>query len=87
VLNLILKGSPWAEFYAAKGGEEHHLYSKARFFSKDEMARLLQLSGFEVLDYRSTLFQLPGQSRHLPEHAVMGYQEAAGFVAIGSHKV
>ena len=86
VLGLILKGSPWAEFYAAKGREGHPLYGRARFFSKDEIERLLKLSGFKALDYRSALFQLPGQSRYLPEHAVKGYRETAGFVAIGSHK-
>jgi len=86
VLGLILRNSPWAEFYASKGRKGHPIYSKARFFSKDEVESLLRMCGFKVLDYRSTLFQLPGQSRYLPEHAVMGYQEAAGFVAIGSHK-
>jgi ubiquinone/menaquinone biosynthesis C-methylase UbiE len=86
VLGFIPQASPWADFYASKGKEGHPIYSKARFFSKGEMEDLLQLSGFKVLDYCSTLFQPPGQDRYHPERQVFGYRKSAGFVAIGSRK-
>ena len=86
VLGLILKGSPWAEYYATRGREGHPLYSRARFFSKDEVVSLLQLSRFEALDYRSALSQPPGHGRYRLEHPVIGYRKSAGFVAIGSCK-
>jgi len=86
VLGLILRGSPWAEFYTQKGKEGHPIYSKARFFSKNEVEDLLKHSGFKVLEYRSTLFQPPGQSIYHLEPSVSGYQEAAGFVAVKSQK-
>ena len=86
VLGLILRNSPWAEFYAGKGREGHPIYSKARFFSKEDVENLLQICGFKVLDYRSTLFRLPGQSIYQSESPVSGYQQSAGFVAIVSSK-
>jgi len=84
VLGLILKGSPWAEFYATKGKQGHPIYSRAKFFSRREVEKLLELSGFDVLEYRSVLFQPPGQNTYYPERSVPGYWESAGFVAIGS---
>ena len=86
VLGLILQNSPWAEYYARKGKEGHPIYSVARFFSKDEVVSLLHMCGFKVLDYSSTLFQLPGQSTYHLESPVSGYWQAAGFVALGSQK-
>ncbi len=86
VLGLILRNSPWGEYYASKGREGHPIYSKANFFSKDEVEDLLRRSGFEVLGYRSTLFQPPGRSRYQHEFAVSDYSRSAGFVAIVSSK-
>src|SRR4030042_934182 len=43
VLGLILRDSPWAEFYADKGREGHPIYSKARFLSKEEIENLLHV--------------------------------------------
>jgi len=86
VLGLILRNSPWAEFYAGKGRKGHPIYSKARFFSKDEVESLLRMSGFKVLDYRSVLFQLPGQTHYRRERPITSYRESAGFVAIASYK-
>lgn len=86
VLGLILKGSPWAEFYARKGREGHPIYSRARFFSRDEVENLLHSSQFDVLDYGSVLFQPPGQNLYHPERPIPGYRQSAGFVAIGSGK-
>jgi SAM-dependent methyltransferase len=86
VLGLILQGSPWEKFYIEKAKQRHPIYSRARFFAKEEVERLLQLSRFEALAYRSVLFQMPGQSTYRPEGPVPGYWESAGFVAIGSCK-
>ena len=86
VLGLILECSPWAEFYMAKGKEGHPIYSRARFFSKDEVENLLSQSGFDDLQYRCVLFQRPGQSFYHYEQPVDGYSESAGFVSVGSRK-
>ena len=86
VLGLILRNSPWAEFYADEGRKGHPIYSKARFLSKDGVESLLRMCGFKVLDYRCTLFQPPGQLTYQHESPVSGYQQSAGFVAMVSSK-
>ena len=86
VLGLILKGSPWAEFYTKKGKEGHPIYSKARFFPRDEVENLLKQSGFDEVQYRSILFQPPGLSSYHHEQPIDSFIESAGFVAIGSRK-
>ena len=86
VLGLILRDSPWGEFYTRKGREGHPIYSKARFFSKEDVENLLQMCGFKVPDYRSTLLQPPGRSTYQHESSVTGYFQSAGFVAIVSSK-
>ena len=59
VLGLILRGSPWAEFYQAKGKGGHPIFSQAHFYSKGEIEDLLKAGGFVTWDYCSTLFQPP----------------------------
>ena len=86
VLGLILKEIPWAELYAKKGKEGHPIYSRARFFSKDDIENFLYQSGFYELRYRSGLFQPPGHSSYHLEQPTDGYNSTAGFVAIGSRK-
>lgn len=86
VLGTVLRGSPWAEFYAQKGRGGHPLYEQARFFSREEVEGLLQQSGFEAPVYRSVLFQRPGQDFYLRESPLPGFHQAAGFTAISSRK-
>ena len=86
VLGLILKNSPWAEFYTEKGRAGHSIYSKARFFSRDEVENLLRQFGFDEFQYHSVLFQPPGLSSYHHERPIDSYIESAGFVAIGSRK-
>ncbi|MDP2932333.1 MAG: class I SAM-dependent methyltransferase [Chloroflexota bacterium] len=86
VLGLILRSSPWAEYYARKGEEGHPIYSRARFFFKDEVENLLRLSGFNSPEYRSVLFQPPGRSTYRQESSVPGYRKSAGFIAMSSGK-
>lgn len=86
VLGMILRNSPWAEFYTDKGNKGHPIYSRARFFSKEEVESLLQLTGFKVIDYRSILFQPPGQTKYCAESPVSGYWQSAGFVALNATK-
>ena len=86
VLGLILRGSPWAEFYTRMGREGHPIYSRARFFSRNEVEGLLRRSGFAMPKYRSTLFQPPGQDAYRHESTISSFRRLAGFVAIASAK-
>lgn len=82
ILGLILRESPWADFYARRGREGHPIYSQTTFSTRNEVEALLRSSGFEALEYRSCLFQPPGLSRYLPEEPVAGYDRSAGFVVL-----
>lgn len=86
VLGLILRDSLWGEFYGRKGREGHIIYSKAKLFSKEEVENLLEICGFKVLDYHSTLIQPSGQSTYYPESPVSGCGQSAGFVVVNSQK-
>jgi len=86
VLGLILRDSPWAEFYAAEAREGHPIYSKARFLSRNEVDKLLQLCCFDAIQCRSILFQPPGQSFYRLEHPLSEYQKSSGFTAISARK-
>jgi len=86
VLGLILKDSPWAQFYVSKGKEGHPIYRRARFFSKDEVENLLKQCEFDLVQYRSVIFQPPGQSSYHLERPISAYRKSAGFTAISSRK-
>lgn len=86
VLGLIFRGSPWAEFYTTKAKEGHPIYGRAHFFSKNEVENQLRSAGFKEFDYRSILFQPPGQSSYHLERPVSAYRKSAGFTAISSRK-
>jgi ubiquinone/menaquinone biosynthesis C-methylase UbiE len=86
VLGVILRGSPWEEYYSYKGKKGHPIYGKAKFFSEGEVEDMLHTCGFEVLACRSALFQPPGQNLYQIESSIPGCQKSAGFVAISSNK-
>ncbi len=86
VLGLILKESPCGKFYARKGKEGHPIYKEARFYTKRDVETLLRGAGFAIVDFRSVLFQSPGQNGYHPEKPLNCYRKTAGFVAAGSIK-
>lgn len=86
VLGLILRGTPWADYYAQKGAEGHPMYRIAHFYSPEEVEGLLKGTHFAVTGYRSTLFQKPGLETYLREQPVEGYVPGSGFVAIAAGK-
>jgi SAM-dependent methyltransferase len=87
VLGLLLKGTPWADFYARRGAEGHPLYSTAHFYSRERVETLLKQNGFRTTAYRSTLFQEPGLEVYEEEQPVDGYVPGAGFVGITAVKI
>ena len=81
VLGLVLKESPWGEFYRQKKQEGHRFYRYATFYSRDEVAGLLQQAGFVIERIVSTLFQGPGQVQRV-EEPKEGYLPEAGFTIV-----
>ncbi len=85
VLGVILKESPWGQFYEAKGANGHHLYKHAHFYSFDELVKLIVRAGFFIENIVSTLFQRPGEVNHVEEPRE-GYSPEAGFTIIVAGK-
>lgn len=81
ILGLVLKESPWGRFYRAQKEEGHPFYSLARFFTYDELAGLLERSGFRIERTLSTLFQRPSEVV-AEEEPRDGYWPDAGFTVV-----
>lgn len=81
VLGIVLKESPWGEFYLQKKEQGHRFYKYATFYSYRDVERLLEQAGFMVEKITSTLFQQPGDVREM-EEPQQGYYPDAGFTVI-----
>jgi SAM-dependent methyltransferase len=85
VLGLVLKESPWGQFYQLKKTQGHRFYKYATFYSYDEVVRLIVQAGFVTDKIVSTLFQRPGEV-HRTEEPREGYFPDAGFTIIVARK-
>jgi len=85
VLGLVLKESPWGQFYQQKKAEGHRFYRYANFYSCDEVVKLLAQTGFVTEKIVSTLFQKPENMQHV-EEPKEGYFPDAGFTIIMAGK-
>jgi SAM-dependent methyltransferase len=85
VLGLVLKESPWGQFYQRKKMEGHRYYKYATFYRCNEVVRLLTRAGFLTEKIVSTLFQRPGEV-HRVEEPKEGYFPDAGFTIIVAAK-
>ena len=81
VLGLVLRESPWGQFYQAKGDGGHRFYQHATFYSYSEVETLLDQAGFKIERIVSTLFQKPGKVEHM-ELPQEGSSPDAGFAII-----
>jgi SAM-dependent methyltransferase len=80
-LGIVLRESPWGQFYQAKKNEGHRFYKYATFYSHDEVTGFLEQAGFSIERVISTLFQEPGQVKHM-ESPRGGFISDAGFTVI-----
>jgi len=85
VLGLVLKRSPWGQLYQRKKEEGHRFYRFAKFYSCDEVVRLLFKTGFMGERMISTIMQKPGNVQHV-EEPKEGYYPDAGFTIIVAGK-
>lgn len=81
VLGLVLRESPWGQYYHLKKGEGHRFYKYASFYSYTDVKRLLEQTGFLIENVLSTLFQRPGEVQQT-ESPRQGYSPEAGFTVI-----
>ena len=85
VLGMVLKESPWGQFYQQKKAAGHRFYRYATFYRCDEVVKLLVQTGFVTERIISTLFQKPEGVQHI-EEAKEGYFPDAGFTIIMAGK-
>jgi SAM-dependent methyltransferase len=81
VLGLVLKENPWGKFYQQKKEQGHRFYKYATFYKYDEVAKMLEQTGFSMEQVISTLFQRPDEVRSM-EEPEEGYSHDAGFTII-----
>ena len=82
VLGIVPAGSPWGKSYAAKGRAGHRFYSKARFFTLEEVRDLAQIVELRFDRSVSTLFGSPDEGPFEIERPQDGEDRKAGFVAM-----
>jgi len=85
VLGLVLKESPWGQFYQAQKAQGHRFYKYATFYTYEEVLALLEQAGFSTEKVVSMLFQKPGKVQHV-EKFKKGYFPDAGFTIIVAGK-
>ncbi len=85
VLGLVLRESPWGQFYFAKKKEGHRFYKHATFYSYQEVEELLEHSGFTIEKVLSTLFQRPSEIAKM-ESPEKRFSPDAGFTIVVAGK-
>jgi SAM-dependent methyltransferase len=82
LVNAFLdRDGKWGASYAERGRQGHPLFSHAHFDRFDDVTRLTEQAGFEVLNTVSTLFQGPGEAVAM-EEARPGFVRGASFVVL-----
>jgi ubiquinone/menaquinone biosynthesis C-methylase UbiE len=82
ILGLILRESPWAQFYMKKGEEGNVFYRNAKFYSFNELEDMLMRNGLTIVNVCSTIFQKPTEEPLHFEPPRRGYYREAGFIAV-----
>jgi len=85
VLGLVLRESPWGQFYFARKKEGHRFYKHATFYSYQEVVELLEHSGFTIEKVLSTLFQRPSEIAKM-ESPEKRFSPDAGFTIVVAGK-
>jgi ubiquinone/menaquinone biosynthesis C-methylase UbiE len=84
IVGIINRESPWGQLYMKKKAEGHPIYRYARFYSINEVVKMIKKTGMVVHEYSSTLCQLPSETHKEGVHE--GLVEGAGFVCICAGK-
>ena len=71
----------WGASYAERGRQGHPLFSQAHFDTYEDVTRLTEQAGFEVVKTVSALFQGPGETVAM-EEARPGFVRGASFIVL-----
>jgi SAM-dependent methyltransferase len=85
VLGLVLKESPWGQYYQRKKAQGHRFYKFANFYTYEETVGIIGRAGFLTTRIISTLFQKPREVGNTEDPRV-GYSPHAGFTIIVAEK-
>ena len=82
LVNAFLdRDGKWGASYVERGRHGHPLFSHAHFDGYEDVTRLAEQAGFEVLNTVSTLFQGPSETVDV-EEARPGFVRGASFVVL-----
>ena len=78
---MIPSGSVWGRSLTSKKKADHPLYKYARFYTIETLRKWLANANMSIVEYRSTLYQPPGQveQNEAPKDIL---DEYAGFEVI-----
>ena len=82
VLGLVLRESPWGQFYLSKKRQGHRFYKYATFYSYQEVLEFLNRSGFTIEKVLSTLFQRPNEVKEIESPREQFYPDAGFTIAV-----
>jgi len=86
LIGFVPRNSRWAKFFCEKR-RRGSLYCRCgRFYSLEEIERLLIKRGFSLQGVFSTLFQGPGELK-CPEKPLKGYYPQASFLVLIGQKI
>ncbi|MGB9725024.1 MAG: class I SAM-dependent methyltransferase [Thermoprotei archaeon] len=77
---IVPKDSSWGKFYENKGKQGHKFYKHAKFYTVEEVIKMLNINHFEVLEFLATLSYGPNDNPRL-EKPTNNYKNM-GFVCI-----
>ena len=81
ILGVVPKDSPRGISYEEKKVKGSPFYTDARFYTFEEVKKLLREAGLTILKIKSTLIQKQGKT-NIVEAPVEGYSQEAGFLCI-----
>ncbi len=85
IIGIINRKSLWGQLYLEKKGENHPIYKHARFYSTNEVVKMIEKIKMKIEGYSSTLCQPPSDK---PYKEAVHHQliDDAGFVCILARK-
>ena len=86
IIGFIQKDSSWGRFYEEKKRKGHPLYIEAKFYTLDDIERLLKITGLRISQIKSTLLRNPDMPAEI-ESPFDGYYNNAGFVCMEVKRV
>ncbi|MEZ0394346.1 MAG: methyltransferase domain-containing protein [Desulfurococcaceae archaeon] len=81
---IVPADSEWGAYYKELGKRGHRFYSKARFYTREEVARMLDKAGFVVVESKGVLSFSPRDTPAFEEPS--DNVEGKGFVCIRAVK-